>query len=99
MEKIIEESIWCIEQKLPIRKCIFKYDGNQITRNLFILGDSEYKNNKIDIIDSLQVSIKEINEMTVSDLGSLLKDKLAKCFELNVSNEIPFFTSPIIYEK
>jgi hypothetical protein len=99
METIIEESIWNIEQRLPLRKCILKYDGNKITRNLFILGDSKYRNNKIDVIDEFRVSIEDINKMNPLELGSMLKDELNKCFERNLNSEMPFFTSPIITNK
>jgi len=99
METIIEESIWDIEQKHPIRKAILTYDGEKITRNLFMLGDSEYWNNKIDIIDNFRISIEEIKKMSSLEIGDMLKNRVAECFENNVNNEIPFFTSPIITKK
>ena len=99
METIIEESIWDIKQKLPLRKAIFTYDGEKITRNLFILGDSERRNNKIDVIEYFNISIEEINKMSSLEIGDMLKNRLDECFEKNVNNEIPFFTSPIITKK
>ena len=99
METIIEESIWDIEQKLPLRKSILTYDSEKITRNLFILGDSERRNNKIDVIDSFSISIEEINKMSSLEIGDMLKKRITECFERNVNNEIPFFTSPIITKK
>jgi hypothetical protein len=99
METIIEESIWDIKQKLPLRKAIFTYDGEKITRNLFILGDSERRNNKIDVIEYFNISIKEINKISSLEIGDMLKNKINKCFETNVNNEIPFFTLPIITKK
>lgn len=99
METIIEESIWDIEQKLPLRKAILTYDGEKITRNLFILGDSERRNNKIDVIDNFSISIEEINKMSSIEIGDILKKSLNECFERVVNDEIPFFKSPIITKK
>ena len=108
METIIEESIWDVEQKLPLRKVILTCDGKKITRNLFILGDSKKRNAKVDIIDLEKVQIKinltKINELSPTELGDFLKNEAINfepysCFERNVSNEIPFFTNPIITKK
>lgn len=51
METIIEESIWDIEQRLPVRRAVLRCDDKEITRNLFILGDEEWRNSKVDIIN------------------------------------------------
>ena len=99
METVIEESIWDIEQKLPLRKTVLTYNGEKITRNLFILGDSERRNNKIDVIDDFRISIGEINKMSSLEIGDMLKKRLTECIEYNINNEIPFFTSPIITKK
>lgn len=108
METIIEEGIWNVSQKLPLRRAIFTCDGKKITRKLFILGDSERRNNKVDIIDlervNLKISLTEVNKLSVSEIGEYLKKEAEvfepiSCFERNVANEIPFFTSPIIVKK
>jgi hypothetical protein len=105
METIIEEGIWDIKQKLPLRRVVFTCDGKKITRNLFILGDSENRNSKVDIIDlekvEIEISLTKINKLSTTEIGEYLKKKAEvfepiTCFERNISNEIPFFTSPII---
>ena len=108
METIIEEGIWDVEQKLPLRRAIFTCDGKKITRNLFILGDSEKRNSKVDVIDldkvQLKIDLTKINKLSVSEIGEYLKKEAEifepiTCFEQNIANEIPFFTSPIITKK
>ena len=108
METIIEESIWDIKSRSPIRKAVFTCDGKKITRNLFILGDSERRNAKVDVIDLEKVSIKidltKIKELSSIELGEFLKKEAEvfephRCFERNVENEIPFFLNPIITRK
>jgi len=108
METIIEEGVWDIKQKSPLKRAIFKFDGKKITRNLFVLGDSERRNSKIDVIDlekiKIEVSLIEINKLSDSELCILIKEKLktfqpSVCFERNVNNEIPGFTNPIITKK
>lgn len=83
----IEEGIWDIEQKMPLRRAVLTYDGKQITRNLFILGDSEKRNKKIDVIDHLQVNLSDINEMSVTKLARHLKSIVSDCFVRNVNAE------------
>ena len=108
METTIEEGIWDIKEKSPLRRAIFKYDGKKITRNLFILGDTEARNSKIDIIDlekiKIEVNLNEVNKLSSSELGDFIKDKLkdhqpSVCFEKNVNNDIYFFTNPIIIKN
>jgi hypothetical protein len=96
MKVIIEESIWDIETKQPIRKTTLTCDNEKITRNIFILGDSDRRNNKIDVIEDLRVSLADINNLTAVELGEKLKGILSDCFESNVQGEIPWFTYPII---
>ena len=108
METIIEESIWDIKQKLPLRRTILTCDGKKITRNLFILGDSKKRNSKVDIIDLEKVEIKidltKINKLSAMEIGKKKKKEAVvfepnTCFERNVANEIPFFINPIITKK
>jgi hypothetical protein len=108
MKVIIEEGIWDIRQKLPLRKSILTYDAKQITRKLFILaqhGRSDERNNKIDVIDldkiQLKIDLNKVNKLSTNEIGKYLK-KEAKhfepisIFERNVANEIECFTLPII---
>lgn len=108
METIIEEGIWDIENKQPIRRAIFTCDGKKITRNIFILGESEKRNSKVDIIDlynvKLEIELTKINNLSAVEIGEYLKKEAEvfepiTCFERNIANEIPFFTSPIITKK
>lgn len=93
---IIEEGIYDVETRLPLRKVDFQYDGKQITRRLFILGDTEKRNAKVDVIDFFRVTLEEINQLSALELGEKLKREVVECFDRNVNNEIPFFDSPII---
>lgn len=108
METIIEESIWCVKKRLPLRKVIFRYDGKTITRNLFILGNSEKRNAKIDVIDlenmKLSIDLAKVNSLSPIEIGDILKER-AKDFEPklifdnNVSGDLEFFKYPIITRK
>lgn len=95
----IEEGIWDIQEKKPLRKAIFKYDGSSITRNLFMLGDSEKRNSKIDVINSFSIEISKINELSPKQIGKLLKKQLSECFDNNIKSELKFYTCPIITKK
>lgn len=99
MKTIIEEGIWNIKERQPLRRVVFEFDGNKITRSLFILGDSERKNSKIDIIDYFVVELSKIKHLSPLALGKFLKKELSECFDKNVDNEIKFFTNPIITKK
>jgi hypothetical protein len=102
---IIEEGIYDIETKLPLKKAIFTFDGKKITRNLFILGDDEESNNKVDIINlektKIEVDIPKIFNMSSQELCDYIMEKVKHlepnlCYERNINNEIPFFENPII---
>lgn len=94
MKTIIEEQIYSIETKQPIRRAVFEYKDSRITRELFILDST--RNGKIDVIDHFWVSLKEIESKTPNELGTFLKKELEECFDRNIKNEIPFFDCPII---
>ena len=46
---VIEEGVWDIKEKSPLKKAVFIYDGNKITRQLFILGGTKKKKSKVEI--------------------------------------------------
>lgn len=105
LETIIEESIWNIEEKTSIRKAIFRCDGKKVTRNLFILGDSDRRNNKIDTIDienaKIEIDVSKINNCSTEEIINFLNEKAKiwdpiSIFEKNINSEIPFFENPII---
>ena len=96
METIIESSLWDIYFKKPLRRCVLKYDGEKMTRHLFVLSDTKERNNTIDVIDYLPLSFKEINSMSSLEIGIHLKKTLKKCYKNNVDKEIKFFKHPII---
>ena len=108
METIIEEGIYDVETRLPIRRAIFTFDGGKITRNLFILGDSERRNSKIDVIDienaKISINVSKINDCSIEEIISFLKKEAKKwepipIFEQNVKDEIYWFSNPIITKK
>jgi hypothetical protein len=72
----IEEGIYDIKTKNSIRTVEYVFDGEKITRKLFILGDKKWKNDKIDVIDSFFVSIKDILNSTPDEIITNLKKKL-----------------------
>ena len=93
----IEETIWDINTKQPIRTCVLKNDGKKITRELFVLGDR--RNGRIDVVDSLNLSVEEIINLPLDEIGSLLKSRVANCLELNFQGELPFFAYLIITKE
>lgn len=108
MEITIEEGIWDIEERLPLRKAVFTCDGKKVTRNLFILGDTDKRNSKVDIIHLdkivIEMEVEKINTLPAEELANLLKEKAKQkdpvgCFERNVNNELPFFKCPITTRK
>ena len=84
------------ESKQIIRKVILEKSDSKITRKLFILGDSERRNNKVDVIDKYVISIEDINKMSANEIGNKLKKQLDDHFKRLVDDEISFFKSPKI---
>ena len=95
---IIEEGIYDIYSKLPLIRVIFTEDNNKITRSIFILGHSEKRNSKIDVIDFVRVDLSTINNLSALELGEQIKNEVASCFQRNINNELPQFIYPIIKE-
>ena len=73
MKTVITEGIFDIKSRKSIRTAIFEYKNDEITRKLFILGDSEKRNNKVDVINHFQISLKEIKTLSSKNLGLRLK--------------------------
>lgn len=97
----IEEGIYDINTKESIKKAIFTFDGERLTRQLF------YDSNKIDVIDGTSLNIK----LTLSDMlnyevnyDNIIENikKRVKEFDVenvekrNIDAELPFFKNPII---
>lgn len=92
----IEEGIYSIEDRLPLRKVVFTYANSKITRKLFMLGDTDSRNNKIDVIEGFFIEIVDIERLTPIEIGDMLKKRILDCFERNIQSEMPFYKSPII---
>lgn len=99
MEVIIEEGIWNIETRMPIKSAVFKCDNVKITRQLYDIERSKKWNSKIDTIDHIRVNLSDISSLNSTELGEKIKGIMHDCFDRNVNNEIPFFEFPIITRK
>ncbi len=87
----IEEGIYSIVDRLPIRKVILDYEESKITRTIFQDGKTT-----LDISKTLSVSISDIRKLSHLELSNLLKKRLEECVDLQFNAEIGFFKSPII---
>jgi hypothetical protein len=95
----IEEGIYDIKTKRPIRSVEYIFNGEKMTRKLFILGDKKWKNNKIDVIDSFVVSIKDILNSTPDEIITNLKKKIDLAWSINLNEEKKWFNYPIIKKQ
>ena len=95
----IEEGIYDIKTKSSIRTAEYSFDGEKMTRKLFILGDKKWRNDKIDVIDSFSVSIKDILNLTPDEIITSLKKKISSIWDINLDEEIKWFKYPIIKNK
>jgi hypothetical protein len=110
---IIEEGIYDVDTKESIKKAIFTFDGERLTRQL-IYPDAHnvYRNQDdiIDIIDGTTMKIKlSLNDMLNSKIDyetiiESIKEKV-KDFDVknvvqrNIDAELPAFKNPIITIK
>jgi len=96
MKVEIEEGIYDISTKKSIRKSIHEYKNSKMTRQLYILGDSDYRNSKIDVIDFFRIKIEKIEKMSELQIGKMLKRQILECFNQNINNELKWFKFPIV---
>lgn len=106
MEKIIiEENIWNIHTKQPIRKCILTRDGNVLTRQLYNINDNSYRNNKTDTIDltkyNLKINLMDAKRLSIQEIGEYIKMKAQQCnpeeiLIQHLEKELPGFQNPNI---
>ncbi len=77
MKIIVEEAIWDIARKTPIRACILTRNGNVLTRQLYHIDNLNKQNNKIDTIDlnkvNLKINLMEAKELSVKEIGKRIK--------------------------
>lgn len=102
---IIEEGIYDINTRESIKKAIFTFDGDALTRQLIGYGGD---NNKIDKIDKftfkLEVSLKDILAYNI-DYDSFIEDvkiraiNIRDIYKSNIDNEMSFFDNPVVIEK
>lgn len=104
---IIEENIWSITTKKPIRRCVLTQDGIVFTRQLYNIKDTTYRNDTKDIIDldkiTLRIKLKDVKGMSITEIGEYFKNlsenyKPEKLLKKHVDQELPFFKSPTITE-
>ena len=92
---IIEEGIYDINTKESIKKAIFTFDGERLTRELFYgsgiggISDGYERKNRVDIIDGTTINIKlTLDDMLNSkiDYESILESIKERAEEFDVEN-------------
>lgn len=102
----IEEGIYDINTKESIKKAIFTFDGERLTRQLFY----DSNNKKIDIIDGTSINIKlSLSDMLNSKINyeSIIESIKERAYQFdavnieqrNIDAELPAFENPIITIK
>ena len=87
---IIEEGIYDIKTKESIKKAIFTFDDNKLTRQC-IYNDYHYSNDRIDIIDRISIHTnKNIPTILLNDIvnGNYDIDKITNDFKESLMNRI-----------
>ncbi len=110
---IIEEGIYDVNTRESIKKAIFTFDGERLTRQLFYPDSHKLYRNQddvIDVIDGTTMKIKlSLNDMLNSkiDYETILESIKEKVKDFDVKNvaqrnidaELPAFKNPIITIK
>lgn len=98
-ELIIEEGIYNIDTKKSICKLTIRFDGTKFTRELYHINDTKRRNEYIDIFDKFHLSVKDINNLSITEIGLKMKKKSDDFWELISTEEQRSFKYPIILKE